>query len=85
MTKFGNYLVTSKYTSSLEEAANVLSAARTLASNKVGWGGGGGGGREVEGLEEEERGDRFVVCILRSWKAGLTKHTLHTFLMSPWD
>lgn len=34
-TKFGNFLVTSKYTASLQDAAYLLSAARTLAENKV--------------------------------------------------
>lgn len=33
-TKFGNYLLTSKYTSSLADAHHLLSAARALASNR---------------------------------------------------
>ena len=34
-TKFGNFLVTSKYTSSLTDAVHLLTAARALSGNKV--------------------------------------------------
>lgn len=34
-TKFGNFLVTSKYTSSLTDAVHLLTAARALSNNKV--------------------------------------------------
>lgn len=34
-TKFGNYLVSSKFTSSVADASSMLTAAKALASNQV--------------------------------------------------